>query len=187
MEIILKNVRLSFPALYKPQAMGEGEPAYGAKFILDPKSDEVKNLRKVIADVAKAQWKEKADDVLLALKENKRLCLHESTYRNKEGAAYDGYEGMFFINSRNAKVKPTTKDKYNRSVNEGDPGSPYNGCYVHAALDIWAQDNQYGRRINATLQGVMFSKDGPAFGGGRPASDDTFASLAAPEGEEDFV
>ena len=187
MEIILRNVRLSFPALYKPVAVGDSEPAFGAKFILDPKSEDVAKLREVIEEVARNQWKDKAETVLKSLKNDKRVCLSEGEYLNKDGTPYDGYEGMFHVNSRSAKMKPTVKNKSNVTVDEGDPGAPYNGCYVHAALDIWAQDNKYGRRINATLQGVMFAKDGPAFSGGRPATDTTFADLATPEGEEDFV
>ena len=38
MELKLKNVRISFPALAAPQALGDGEPAYGAKFIITPNS-----------------------------------------------------------------------------------------------------------------------------------------------------
>jgi hypothetical protein len=33
-------------------------------------------------------------------------------------------------------------------------------------VELWAQDNQYGKRINASLGGVQFAKDGESFGGG---------------------
>ncbi len=35
---------------------------------------------------------------------------------------------------------------------------------VHAVVRLWAQDNAFGKRINAQLQGVQFASDGEAFG-----------------------
>jgi hypothetical protein len=53
-------------------------------------------------------------------------------------------------------------------------GKPYAGCFVNAVVELWAQDNQYGKRINASLGGVQFAADGDAFGGGgvRTEADD---------------
>ena len=50
----------------------------------------------------------------------------------------------------------------------------YSGCYVDCSVEIWAQDNQYGQRVNAQLRGVMFVRDGDAFGAGGSASADEF-------------
>jgi len=58
-------------------------------------------------------------------------------------------------------------------------GKPYAGCYVTAIVELWPQDNQYGRRINATLSGVQFERDGDAFGGSAPASADDFDDLSS--------
>ena len=62
----------------------------------------------------------------------------------------------------------------------------YSGCHTHVSLDIWAQDNKWGRRINCTLRGVMFAGDGANFGGGSaPASASEFAEFA--EDAEDLL
>ena len=53
-------------------------------------------------------------------------------------------------------------------------GRPYAGCYVIANVELWAQDNNYGKRINASLRGVQFLRDGDAFSGGGAASEDEF-------------
>jgi hypothetical protein len=42
----------------------------------------------------------------------------------------------------------------------------YAGCYVNAIFSLWAQNNQYGKRINAQLDGVQFAKDGEPFADG---------------------
>jgi len=67
------------------------------------------------------------------------------------------------------------KDK--SPVVEAD-GVIYSGCYVNAIIDLWAQDNQFGKRINATLLGVQFAYDGDAFAsGGSGVSVDDFDDL----------
>ncbi|MWN55950.1 ssDNA-binding protein, partial [Escherichia coli] len=52
------------------------------------------------------------------------------------------------------------------------------GCYVNAVIDIWAQDNNFGKRINASLGGVQFLRDGDAFAGGGVASADDFDDIS---------
>lgn len=183
MELRLKMVRIAFPALDKPTAFGEGEPAYQAKFIIVPGSPEVKLLDDAMAAVAKEKWKDKADSVLELLKEDKKLCFVHAPYRNKKtGETYSGFDGMFSLSTR-SKNKPTVFDRNNREVTDlaQIKSMIYSGCYVHAKIDVWAQDNQYGRRINANIAGVMFAKDGEAFGGSTPATGDDFADLADDE------
>jgi hypothetical protein len=192
MELILKNVRMAFPALYEPKTVGndpKAKPAYGARFIIEPGSDNAKALAAAVEQVAREhpKWGAKADAILAQLKKDGKVCYVEDEYKNKDGEPYDGFEGMFSLGTRSEKLKPTVKDRFNNDVTEGQPGAPYGGCYVHAAVDIWAQDNDFGRRINGVLQGVMFAADGQGFAGGRPASDSTFAGLAAEPEAADFV
>jgi hypothetical protein len=49
---------------------------------------------------------------------------------------------------------------------------------VVAIVELWAQDNSWGKRINATLKGVQFYQDGEAFAGGVSASADDFEDLS---------
>ena len=63
-QILLKNVVLAFPALAEPQAFGEGEPAYGAKFPIVKGSEHQKLIEGAILAEAKEQWKDKAAGVL---------------------------------------------------------------------------------------------------------------------------
>ena len=185
MELRLKNVRISFPALDKPEAFGDGEPAYQAKFIIVPKSPEVQLLADAIVAVAKEQWKDKAASVLELLTEDKKLCFLKAPYRNKKtGEAYAGFDGMFSLSTR-SKNRPTIFDKFNKEVTDARDIKSliYSGCFVHAKIDIWAQDNKWGRRVNANIAGVMFAKDGDAFGGSTPATGEDFKDLAADEDE----
>lgn len=187
MELKLKNVRISFPALAAPQALGDGEPAYGAKFIIEPGSKHAAALDDAIATVAKDQWKDKAESVLAMLREDRKVCYTKSEYRSKKtGLPYEGFEGKHYLNTRNAKSRPTVVDRFGNEVT--DKGEIerliYSGCHTHVSLDIWAQDNKWGRRINCTLRGVMFAGDGESFGGGGSvASANEFADFAEDAGD----
>lgn len=183
MEVMLKKIQIAFPALDAPQSFGEGEPAYGAKFVIDPDGEHHKALLDAIATVAKDQWKDKADSVISMLKEDGKVCLVEKVYRNKKtGEPYNGFAGKHYLSARNAKTRPTVFDRMAEEVtNTSDiKRLIYSGAIVNAKVDVWAQDNKWGRRINCSLSGVMFAEDGENFGGGGSvASKDDFAGFAA--------
>jgi hypothetical protein len=189
MKVVIEDVRLSFPDLFEPKSFGEGKPAYSAKFIVEPKSSNVKKLEDAIVAVAKEKWGEKADGVLEIINEDKKNAFVKGPYKNKKtGEVYDGFQGMFHLNARSAADKPAPKtfDRAKREVSARD-GVFYAGCYVDAVVDVYAQDHpQYGRRINCSLLGVRFVRDGDAFSGGGGVSADDFADLAPAEGE-DFI
>lgn len=182
-QMILRNVRIAFPAIFEPQAVGDGDPAYGAKFILPPDHPQVEEIRKAIDTVAKGQWNDKAQSVLKLLTADKKVAFVEGPYLNKNGEAYDGFDGNFHVSSRSAKVKPSAWNNANRETTQAD-GLIYSGAYVDASVEFYAQDNKWGRRINCGLRGVRFVGHGESFGGGAPASADEFG---APVDVEDFV
>ena len=93
---------------------------------------------------------------------------------------YEGFPGNFFVTARN-KSRPLVIDRDKSPLTEAD-GRPYSGSYVNVILDVWAQDNSWGKRVNATLKGVQFSKDGEAFSGSAPASIDSFDDVSDAEG-----
>ena len=188
MQIRIKNVRIAFPSLAEPEAFGDGEPAYQAKFIIVPKSEQAKAIKEAIAAAAKEQWKDKAADVIKFLTEDNMVAFVEKPYRNKKsGETYAGFEGMHYLSARNSKSRPTIYNKANIKLDSSRDIESliYSGAFVHALVDLWAQDNKWGRRINCTLQGVMFANDGENFGGSSVATDNAFADLA--QDEEDLV
>jgi hypothetical protein len=179
----LRNVRLAFPAVFKAQAFGDNNPAYGAKLIIDPASPNVAAIREAISASAKEKWGPKADDIVKKLKADQRSAWVEGPYTTKDGDTWDGFEGNFFLSTRSEKLRPTALDRQGQPVTEAD-GVIYAGCYVHASVEIYAYDSpKWGRRINAVLRGVKFYADGEGFGGSTAASADEFDA----DDEEDFV
>jgi len=185
MKLTLKNVRLSFPSIFKPQAGQDGgEPKFNATLLFAPDSENTKAIQAAITSVAKEKWGDKAAAIVSKLAEEKRICFHKSPKTNANGDVYAGFEGMYWVSASN-KARPSVRDRDGKTELNSQDGKPYGGCYVYAVLDIWAQDNSYGKRINASLMGVQFFKDGEAFSGGGAASDEDFEELETPD--EEFV
>jgi hypothetical protein len=179
MKVMLKDVRLAFPNLFKAKAVEEGgEPRYGATFLLAPDHPAIAELKRVMLTVAEEKWGAKAAEIAKSLFAGGRIALRNGDSKSE----YEGFAGNMFISASN-KAKPTVLDnKADPSTGRPAPltqvdGRPYAGCYVNALVDIWAQDNSFGKRINASLMGVQFVRDGDPFAGGGVASDSDFAAV----------
>ena len=181
-QILLKNVVLAFPNLAEPKAFGDGEPAYGAKFPIEPNSENSKLIEDAILAVAKEEFGEKADAILAKLVESKKVAYTRREYASeKTGEVYAGFEKMFYLGTRNSKVQPSVYDEYKEQiVSHGDiTRKAYSGAVVDASVEIWAQNNKWGPRINCSLRGIMLTGEGQSFGGGSgAASADVFTAPA---------
>lgn len=182
--IQLKNVRLAFPALFDPTAMDPGDkPRYSAMLIIAGDDPQLDAVRAVQEKVAKEKWRDKAATILKGLAKQDKLALHDGDTKAK----YDGLEGNFFVSAAaQENSAPTVVDR-DRSPLSARSGRPYAGCYVNASIELWAQDNSFGQRINAQLRGVQFLADGDSFAAGRPADADEFDDVADGAASEDFA
>lgn len=173
-KLILKKVRISYPDLFTPKAMNEGDkPRYAAHFLI-PKGDaQIAEVKKAMQQVAKEKWADKAKEMYQRLEKGDKLCL-----RDGDAKEADGYEGHFFVSAARTKEsgRPDVRDRQKNKVSE-DNSPIYAGCFVNAVLDVWAMDNKYGKRICAKLLGVQFVSDGDAFVAGSKASDEDFEDL----------
>lgn len=182
MKVKLSNVRLAFPTLFEAKTVnGEGKPAFSASFLLDPADPQVKALNAAIEQVAKDKWGVKADAILKQMRATDKVALHDGDLK----ANYDGFPGNLYVSARSA-TRPLVIDKDKTPLAEVD-GKPYAGCYVNASVELWPQDNNYGKRVNASLRGVQFFRDGDAFAGGGAASADDFDDVAEGAMAEDLV
>ncbi len=168
MKLKLTNVRAAFLKPWKAETVnGEGEAAFSSSFIINPNDPQIKDIEKAMQQVAKDKWGAKWEAVYKQMKAGDKLALHDGDTKSQ----YEGFEGMMFISSR-TKTRPLTINRDKSPVTEED-GVLYSGCYVNVSLELWAQDNNYGKRINAQLGGIQFYKDGDAFSGGGSAADES--------------
>lgn len=182
MKVKLTNVRLAFPVLFEAKTVnGEGKPAFSASFLLDPADPQVKALNQAIEQVAKDKWGAKAEAILKQMRAQDKVALHDGDLK----ANYDGFPGNLYVSARSA-TRPLVIDKDKSPLTEQD-GKPYAGCFVNASIELWPQDNNYGKRVNASLRGVQFFRDGDAFAGGGVASEDEFDDISSGATADDLV
>jgi len=185
MRIKLKNVRLAFcQDLFKPgtfQGDSSAKPAYSSTFLLPKKDPQAAALNKAMEDVAVAKWSAKGKKMLTELIAKDKVCVHDGDLKDQ----YEGFADCHYVSTRTS-IKPTVYDKDVEPVS-AESGVVYAGCYVYASIELYAQDNKYGKRINATLRGVQKVRDGDAFAGGTAAAADEFEDIADTGDESDLV
>lgn len=179
-KIKLQNVRLSFPHIFKAKAFEEGATAkFSATAMLDPENPQhakaVKQLKKAIEATAAEKWGKQWEAGKIKLK---GTCLKaqdddlaaEKLVTATEGEYREEQEGLYLVSASEIK-RPSVVD-VDRSPLAEEDGKPYAGCYVTLIITLWAQDNKFGKRINANLIGVQFKKDGEPFEGRQSVADD---------------
>lgn len=182
--MMLKNVRLAFPSLFEPTTVaGEGKPRFSAVLLLQADHPQLDEINAKIDAVARDKWKDKANAILVGLRKTDKVALHDGDTK----AQYDGFPGNFFVNAASQENAAPTVVDTDRSPLSARSGRPYAGCYVNASLEFWAQDNQYGKRVNCTLRGVQFVRDGDSFSAGRPADAEEFEDVSEGAGADDFA
>ena len=164
-KIILKNVRVSFPSLFKKGSFNGEETKYEATFLLNKEEheDSIAEIKAQIADLVKVNLKG-------AKVPADKLCL-----RDGDEVEYNGYAGCYSIKC-STKKRPIVIDR-DRSPLTEDDNKPYGGCYVNASIDLWVQNNAYGKRVNSTLLAVQFAKDGEPFADGSTGDVNDFDML----------
>lgn len=185
MLIAINDVRTSFLYCFtayqgKPdrQSGKVPPPLFKSDFLMAATHPDVPKLGALIDQVGtECKWKGGLSwaDVKESIKANNAICL-------KRGSVVmpgdPDYKDMLVLKGSN-KIRFTVIDRNKSPLTEKD-GRPYSGCRVNAKVDIWAQDNEFGRRINCTITGIQFYDDGPAFGGGAKAADpDEFSVVGA--------
>lgn len=169
--IMLKNVRVSFPHLFDRPVINGDEGKCGAALMLD-NSDHAKDiagLNKQIDALAKEKFK------------NYRLPSAKKCLMDGDEKGRPEYEG-YHILSANAKDRPKVIAADGRTIiaNRADC-QIYAGCYAHAKVRLWAQDNQYGKRINCELVAIQFAKNGAPLDGSHVSDEEAIEGFGEAE------
>jgi hypothetical protein len=171
-KIKLSNIRLSFPSLFRKAVFSGEETKYEGTFLLDKatQADKIAEIEAAIKVMIK-------DGLKGAKLPADKICL-----RDGDDVEYAGYAGHMSIKA-SASKRPMVLDRDRSPLTEND-NRVYAGCYVNAIIELWAQNNQWGKRINANLLGVQFFKDGEPFADGETANADDFEAF---DSDEDFM
>lgn len=176
--------RAAFLRIDKPEKFqGTGEPRFSASIIIDPASPSHQKVKDAMLAAAAKQWGEsKAEAAVKALTKGLKTAYIDGDTKPD----VMGFEGNWVIQAHaKANTPPAlvkTVGGKNVRLDRETQTDIYSGCYVNAIVELWAQDNQWGKRINAQLAGLQFVRNGEPFSGGRPAAADDFDTV---EGDED--
>jgi len=173
-KIKITNARISFPSLFRKAVFNGDETKFEATFLIDKKEGAAKiaEINAAIRDLLK-------NDLKGAKLPPDKICLKDG-----DTIDYAGYSGNISIKASSTK-RPLVLDRDKSPLTEED-NRIYAGCRVNAVIELWAQNNNYGKRINANLLGVQFVKDDEPFADGVKASADDFDVVDGDE-EIDFV
>jgi hypothetical protein len=174
--IILKDVRISFPHLFRRPVINGTEGKCGAALMLDDKrhAGAIAALKGQIDELVKTRFKGRPLPA-------EKLCLRAGKDKGRPE-----YDGDMHVLSANNRDKPIVLGSNGTSIiTEERDSSIYAGCYVNAKVRLWAQDNQYGKRINCELVAVQFARDGEPLDGSYVSPEDAVAGFDATS--DDFL
>ena len=172
--MMLKNVRLSFPAIFKKAEFDGVQTKFEATALI--KKDEQADLIAQVQSHIKSLLDNKFGEGK-APKSIKITCFQDGDTKD-----YDGYEGVMALKAT-SKKRPTVIDKDKTPLAEDD-GKPYAGCYVNMIVDFWYSEHPVGgKQVLANLYGVQFFKDGEPFGSGDVDVTDDFDAFD----DDDFI
>lgn len=180
--VVLKNVRLGFPKLWKAEAAtADARPKFGASLILEPDSAEykanVKACEAAVAYVSKKRWAEKAERISAAIERKRKSYRDGDGETNEEGETWNGFAGTMIVSAKNDK-RPQILSRDKTPLAEED-GVIYAGCYVDAVVSFYTtfDKKQGGNGIWASLEIVRFRSDGESFGAAKLDADDYLDDL----------
>lgn len=202
-KIQVRNVRLSYPHLFKKQIKTDddgnvSEGAYSAMAILDKKEHAaaIKKIEDAVGlAAANAKWGADGEKIYNALRKQDKVFLRDGDDKfDKNGDPVPELAGKMFFNASSYAAKPSVFDRVKGPDGKAvklteEDGKPYAGCYVNIIIEGYGQDHKkHGRRINAGLTGVQFWADGEPLGGGVAASEDEFEYAEEEDADDlDFV
>ncbi len=151
MKIKLKNVRLSFPSLFAKATFRGKETKFEATFLLNKETnkDAIAQIKKAIAEKIKNEFK------------GSKIAADKICLKDGDECEYTGYENSLYIRA-SSSTQPLL---INRDLTHMDSSSGkfYAGARVNAHIEIWAQNNDFAKRINAQLLGVQFFENDESF------------------------
>lgn len=178
MKMTITLARLSYGHLFVPTAYEDGqEKKYKGVFAI-PKSDpQVKEINRIINEVAAEAYKDKAPAMLKSFKNDPTKYF----FRDGDDHADERYAGHMVIGAGN-KQRPYVVDRNKTPLTQAD-NKPEDGDYVDLSVDIWAQNNTNGKGIRCKLLGVRFRKEGDKYAAGAVGNPDDMEDLT--DGAED--
>ena len=188
--ILIEKARASYPNLLAPTAYKDGPKSYSVALIVDKNSENAKLITTLIPKMFLQHFGANAQKILNHVTEDKKSRFYEDGDKklDKDLNQIPYLAGQLVLTVKTSEDQPhkffTAEGKEvdfkNPVAWQAEGRKFYGGCYVNAAVQLWVQDNDYGRAIRAKLIGIQFAGDGEALGGTSSGPD--VSSLFKPSG-----
>lgn len=185
--IRVDNVRLSYPHLDKvwKKEGDAGEAKFSCTGMMPKKTHEA--AKSLIA----REMKRVLAEAKISVPSDKKFLRDgdAGTSEDDDDDVVNSYADHWFVNARETN-RPTLRDKSGAKLDPVDDLDTikelfYGGAWGHMLIRPWVQNNKHGKRLNAGLVGVMFSKDDQAFGQGRIDDSGAWDDVAPAGGDDD--
>lgn len=184
-EIVLKDVRISYPVLFTPKAPEEGkEPKYSCQVLIAPGHPQLAELNAAMKAAIIDKFKTQPPSKDRAQNGNPLHKMEESQDPDTGEFPAGMQAGGFFVRASN-KYKPAVVNRAAKIVT--DESFVYPGCVCNISLTAyaWSYKGKWG--VSFSLEGVQFVQDGERLDGRKPQMD-AFAPLEGelpPSGQSD--
>ena len=167
-KLVTPVFRASFPNLFVPKAMQEGQtPKYSVSAVFEPEkfNDADKKRWAAIEALLDETSMEKFKKKIAQLPANFKRPIRDGA----EKADLEGYgEGKVFANL-SSKLRPGVVDA---NGNDMEADDIYPGCYLRATVSAYAYDQNGGKGVALGLQNIRFVRDGERLDARTDASED---------------
>lgn len=157
--IILKNVRLSYPHLFKPEQFDDNQdPKYGCVLLIQKDDPQIKTIKEAILKAGQEKFPGK-------IKADKWPSnLHYPLKDGDDKADTNPEQAGCYVISCNSKTKPVLLDRAKRPLTEEDD-KLYPGAFVNASLNAAGFDVTTKKGVSIFLNGLQFFADGERLAG----------------------
>ena len=183
--IVLKEVRLSFPEVFTAvQFQGTGPFNYRTLALLEKGDENCQKIVKTLHGVCKEKWGDKAPTIYKQIMANPKQCF----YSDGDLKEFNGAAGHMIVSASRALKDgpPKIVGRDGKTTLNESSGLIYSGAYVNISMDVWAQDNKFGKGVRAGLVAIQFVKHGESFGGAASATSDDFEDIGFDEDDDAF-
>lgn len=192
-KVKLTDVRGSFlDVIEAVQFKGAGKFYWGGAALVPVSSPQKAMIDKAIVEICAKEWGKNADKIREAALADPGKCC----WRDGNKSEYQGYTDHWALSFKRYQEdgRPRLVDRDNSPIL--DPagvvypaklGRIYSGAYYNVSVELWTQDNSYGKGIRCGLIGLQFVRDGDSFGGASVPSQDEFEDIADGAAAPDLV
>jgi len=177
----IKNARVAYPQLFNRPVVNGNEGKFGCKVLLDPNdADHAALIAEIREDIRE----------MAEVKLDTRLATDKVALRNGDDLAKPWAEG-YYVLSLNANDRPAPARVFGRDmkpIERDELGLFYSGCRANVRGSLWAQNNQYGKRINGNFEAIQWvGHDEKIVGGGLTDAEAAEGLDALPDDEAAFA